>query len=211
MKPEFTWRVAREALPFFLGLAVTAAIAWWIGWIPVALGALLGALLVLAFFRDPARDTAAEPGVVLAPGDGRVVRIQPGGEGRGPAISIFLSIFNVHIQRVPVSGRVTAVERIPGRFRAAFKGEASEVNARVAVRIDTPWGAVECVQITGLVARRIVCRLQPGAEVVAGERYGLIHFGSRMDVKLPPGAVVLAEMGSRTRAGQTPLARLEAP
>ena len=208
MKPEFTWRVAREALPFFLGLVATAALAWWIGLLPVALGALFAALLVLAFFRDPERRVEADPSVVLAPADGRVVRVAPGDGNRGPVISIFLSIFNVHINRVPVSGRVASVERIPGRFRAAFKGEASDVNARVAARIETPAGPVECVQIAGLVARRIVCRLRPGDQVVAGERYGLIKFGSRMDVKLPPATSVLVEIGARTRAGITPLARL---
>ncbi len=208
MKPEFTWRVAREALPFFLGLVVIAAVAWWIGWLPVALGALLAALLVLTFFRDPERRVGADPSVVLAPADGRVVVVAPGEGSRGPVISIFLSVFNVHINRVPVSGRVASVERIPGRFRAAFKGEASDENARVAARIETPAGLVECIQIAGLVARRIVCRLKPGDHVVAGERYGLIKFGSRMDVKLPPASVVLVEVGTRTRAGITPLARL---
>jgi phosphatidylserine decarboxylase len=208
MKPEFTWRVAREALPFFLGLIAIAAAAWAIGWLPVALGALFAALLVLSFFRDPQRRAAAEPGVVLAPADGRVVRVVPSEESAGPTISIFLSVLNVHINRIPVSGRVAAVERIPGRFRAAFRSEASDVNARVVVRIETPWGMVECVQITGLIARRIVCRLQPGDEVVAGERYGLIQFGSRVDIRLPRPAVPLVELGKRTRSGITPLARL---
>jgi phosphatidylserine decarboxylase len=208
VKPEFTWRVAREALPFFAGLVVIAAVAWAIGLLPVALGALLAALLVLSFFRDPERRIAAEPGMVLSPGDGRVVRVEPNGENGGPTLSIFLSIFNVHINRVPVTGRVTAVERIPGRFKAAFRGDASELNARVLVRIETPWGPVDCVQITGLIARRIVCRLRPGDEVVAGQRYGLIQFGSRMDVKLPPPASVLVEIGERARAGRTPVASL---
>jgi phosphatidylserine decarboxylase len=208
MKPELTWRVAREALPFFLGLLAIAAAAWVLGWIPVALGTLLGALLVLSFFRDPERPAPVAPGVVVAPADGRVVRIVPSTESRDPSISIFLSIFNVHINRVPVTGRVAAVERIPGRFRAAFRGEASDVNARVVVRIETPWGTVECVQITGLIARRIVCRLKPGDEVVAGQRYGLIQFGSRMDLHLPRSTMVLVELGLRTRAGVTPMARL---
>ena len=208
MKPEFTWRVAREALPFFAGLLAIGAVAWAIGWLPVVLGALFAALLVLSFFRDPQRRIVGEPGIVLAPADGRIVRIAPPGENGGPVISTFLSIFNVHINRIPVTGRVSAVERIPGRFRAAFRGDASDVNARVVVRIETAWGPVDCVQITGLVARRIVCRLQPGDEVVAGQRYGLIQFGSRMDVRLPSPATVVADLGTRTRAGMTPLARL---
>lgn len=208
MKPEFTWRVAREALPFFLGLLAIAALAWFIGWLPVALGALAAALLVLSFFRDPERRVGTEAGLVLSPADGRVVRIVPPKGGRGPTISIFLSVLNVHINRIPISGRVTAVERIPGRFKPAFRNDASDVNARVIIRIETLWGTVECVQITGLIARRIVCRLRPGDEVVAGERYGLIQFGSRVDVSLPRPATLMVETGRRTRSGITPLARL---
>lgn len=209
MRPEFTWRVAREALPFFVGLLGISAAAWALGSLPVALGALFGALLVLAFFRDPERRIVAEPGVVLAPADGRVARIVPESEGSGPTISIFLSIFNVHINRVPIAGRVVAVEQTAGGFRAAFRDDASEENARVTVRIDTTWGEVDCVQIAGLVARRIVCRLKPGDQVETGERYGLIQFGSRVDVRLPAGATLLVHGGQRTRAGVTPLGRLE--
>lgn len=200
--------MAREALPFFVGLLAVAATAWAFGWLAVALGGLLVAVLVLAFFRDPGRRVEAEPGTVLAPADGRVVRIVPPVDGAGSSISIFLSIFNVHINRVPIGGRVVAVEREAGRFGAAFRDEASDTNARVRVRIETRWGDVECVQITGLVARRIVCRLRPGDEVESGERYGLIHFGSRVDVLLPEEANVLVEVGVSTRAGVTRLARL---
>lgn len=208
MSPAFTWRVAREALPFFVGVLAVAAAAWALGWVVVALGALVAAVLVLAFFRDPERAVTAEPGLVLAPADGRVVRILDSTEDRGPVVSLFLSIIDVHINRVPVTGRVGAVERVGGGFQAAFRDEASDHNARVRVRIETPWGPVECVQIAGLVARRIVCRLRPGDDVVAGERYGLIQFGSRVDVRLPRRAALLVEVGRRTRAGMTPLARL---
>jgi phosphatidylserine decarboxylase len=208
VSPAFTWRVAREALPFFVGVLAVAAAAWALGWVAVALGALIAAVLVLAFFRDPERAVAAEPGLVLAPADGRVVRILDSTEDRGPVVSLFLSIIDVHINRVPVTGRVGAVERVGGGFQAAFRDEASDHNARVRVQIETPWGPVECVQIAGLVARRIVCRLRAGDDVVAGERYGLIQFGSRVDVRLPRRAALLVEVGRRTRAGMTPLARL---
>ena len=209
-RPSFL-RFAGEALPFFVGLVAIAAAAWAIGWVPVALGALFAAFLVLSFFRDPERGVPDEAGVILSPADGRVVRIQESEAGRGPTISIFLSVFNVHINRVPISGRVTAVERIGGGFKAAFRDDASHRNARVRVRIESAHGDVDCVQIAGLVARRIVCRLQPGDEVVAGSRYGLIQFGSRVDVGLPAGAEVLVAVGHRTRAGVTPLARLGGP
>jgi phosphatidylserine decarboxylase len=206
--PELTWRFAREALPFFVGLLAIAATAWALGWPLVALGSLLAAFLALAFFRDPERRTRADPGVVLAPADGRVVRVLSPAQGRGAVISIFLSIFNVHINRVPVSGQVVAVERSPGGFKPAFREDASERNAHVAVRIETPWGIVECVQIVGLLARRIMCRLKPGDRIEAGQRYGLIQFGSRVDVRLPATAAVLVEIGRRTRAGVTVLAHL---
>lgn len=218
MRPEFTWRFAREAGPFLLALTALAAAlglaAWltgalWLGW--AAIGALVAAVLVTAFFRDPERRSPPEEGVVLAPADGRIVRIAPPEDGRGPAISIFLSVFNVHINRIPISGTVAGVEYRKGQFRAAFKGEASIDNERLTVAIATPRGVVESIQIAGLLARRIVCRARVGDRVRAGERYGLIQFGSRVDVTLPGGADVLVALGERTRAGVTPLARLAAP
>jgi phosphatidylserine decarboxylase len=206
--PELTWRFAREGLPFFVGLLAVAATTWALGWPAAALGALLAAVLVVAFFRDPERRAEAEPNIVLAPADGRVARILPSSDGKGPVISIFLSIFDVHINRAPVSGEVVAVEQKPGRFRAAFRENASENNAHVAVHIQTPWGVVECVQIVGLIARRIVCRLKAGDRVEAGQRYGLIQFGSRVDLRLPAATAILVEVGRRTRSGVTALARL---
>ncbi|MFN2383582.1 MAG: phosphatidylserine decarboxylase [Gemmatimonadota bacterium] len=218
MRPEFTWRFAREAGTFLLLLSALAAglgvAAWltgerWLVW--AAFGTLITAVLVTAFFRDPERRSPTGKDLVLAPADGRIVRIAPPESGRGPAISIFLSVFNVHINRIPISGEVTRVEYRPGRFRAAFKGEASIDNERLILTITTPRGVVESIQIAGLLARRIVCHARVGDQVRAGERYGLIQFGSRVDVSLPSGTTVLVALGARTRAGVTPLARLAVP
>ncbi len=210
MKPEFTWRVAREAWGLALVLAALAGVGWVVGWAWVAVVAVVALLLVLAFFRDPRRMVPGEPGLAVAPGDGRVVRVDPAGvDSGGPRVSIFLSIFNVHVNRVPIGGEVVSVERTAGRFGAAFRDAASEENERVTVRIATEFGPVEVVQVAGLVARRIVCRLAPGDRVRTGERYGLIQFGSRLDVVLPPSAEPLVAVGQRTRGGTTALARFD--
>lgn len=218
MRPEFTWRFAREAGRFLLLLAALAGglgvAAWLTDSRPLLWAAfvtLVAAVLVTAFFRDPERRSPSDESLVLAPADGRIVRIAPPEGGRGPAISIFLSVFNVHINRIPISGEVTRVEYTPGRFHAAFKGEASIDNERLTLAITTPRGVIESIQIAGLLARRIVCHARVGDRVRSGERYGLIQFGSRVDVTLPSGAEVLVALGARTRAGVTPLARLAAP
>lgn len=208
MRPELTLRVAREAWLLVALLAVLALVAWWtgLGWVAAAVA--IGALAIMAFFRDPDRSGSDDQALVLAPADGRVIELRPSADDRGPAISIFLSIFNVHINRAPVSGEVVSVERTRGGFRAAFKEEASTMNERVAVTFRSRFGDIVCAQVAGLVARRIVCRVRPGQKVSAGERYGLIQFGSRVDLILPPGAALLIEQGTRTRAGVTPVARL---
>ncbi len=208
MRPEFTWRVAREAW-LLVALLVVLAVASWLtdlGWLAAA--AVVAALAIMAFFRDPDRVIPGDPALVLAPADGRVIDIRPPSSEEGTMIGIFLSIFNVHINRAPVSGEVIEVERTRGGFQAAFRGESSEENERVSVTIRTAWGDVVCTQVAGFVARRIICRLRPGQRVRAGERYGLIQFGSRIDLGLPPGGELLVARGDRTRAGVTPIVRL---
>ena len=200
--------MAREAWPLTLALAVLAAVLWWVGWTWAAAAALLAVALVLAFFRDPHRSIPPDAAIVVAPADGRVVEARPADRERRAAISIFLSIFNVHITRAPVSGEVVSVERTRGGFRAAFRDQAGAENERVAITIRSRGGDVVCTQVAGFVARRIVCRARPGDQLEAGQRYGLIQFGSRMDLDLPAGTVLLVERGDRTRAGLTPVARL---
>jgi phosphatidylserine decarboxylase len=179
--------------------------------------AVLATAATAAFFRAPRRVPPPLTGVVLAAADGTVAtvgEVAPPAELGLPAagvprVSVFLSVLDVHVQRVPVEGRVVAVEYTPGAFLSADLDKASEDNERNAVLIETASGdRVGVVQIAGLLARRIVCDLAVGNEVAAGETYGLIRFGSRVDVYLPPGARVTVAPGQRTIGGETVLAAL---
>jgi phosphatidylserine decarboxylase len=198
--------IAIEGWPFILpGFALVGLFAL-LQWRAAAGGALGLALFVTWFFRDPARSLPSDPGTLVSPADGRVIEILPQNDG-GARISIFLSIFNVHVNRSPVAGEVIDVTRRPGRFLAAWKPEASSDNAQASVTVRTPHGDVRFVQITGLIARRIVCHLTPGARVERGQRYGLIRFGSRVDVYLPPAAEPSVRVGDRVRGGADVIAR----
>ena len=188
---------------------------------------LLGVLLLpvtiwcIAFFRDPDRQTPQERGLIVSPADGKLLPIVEAppppelGLGDTPRIrlSIFMNVFNVHVNRNPVSGRVMAVAYRPGKFFNASFDKASIHNERMAIRV-RPEGAtgsdqdLVVVQIAGLVARRIVCDLGQGQEVQRGARFGMIRFGSRLDVYLPPGAAVKIAPGSITVAGETVLAEM---
>ena len=169
------------------------------------------------FFRHPPRTPPTRPGLVVSPADGLVCLIEdaapPPELGLGtnpvPRISIFLSLFDAHVQRIPVGGEVLAVEHRPGTFHSAEMAAASEDNERNSVVIRTPEGhEVVVVQIAGLIARRIVCDLQAGDTVTIGQTYGLIRFGSRLDTYLPAGSELVIELGQRALAGETVLARL---
>ena len=169
------------------------------------------------FFRHPPRVPPTRPGLVVSPADGLVCLIEnaplPAELGLGsepvPRISVFLSLFDAHVQRVPVGGEVLAVEHRPGSFHSAELAAASEDNERNSVLIRTPEGHhVAVVQIAGLVARRIVCDLHPGDTVNIGDTYGLIRYGSRLDTYLPVGSEIIIESGQRALAGETVLARL---
>ncbi len=197
----------------FLILAVSLGLAWrplfWVG--------LLLTLWCAWFFRDPARVTPIDARLVVSPCDGRVVSVRPRrpppelglGEGERPCVGIFMNVFDVHVNRTPVPGRVEARVHHPGRFLNASLDKASDENERMSWRIETPDGhRVGLVQIAGLVARRIVPFVEPGARLEAGERIGLIRFGSRCDVYLPEGTVPLVLPGQRTVAGETVLAEL---
>ena len=193
--------IARDAAPYVGGFAAAALLSFvyvsaWLGvfW----LGLLLG---VLFFFRDPQRAYSGPEGPVLAPADGRVVQIRE--EGERKTLSIFLSVLDVHVNRAPVSGRVERVEYKRGRFQAAFRPGASAENERNAITIRSAVGPVTAIQIAGLLARRIVCTLHEGDEVRAGDRIGLIKFGSRVDVLVPPSVDWTVQVGSRVRAGVT--------
>ncbi|MDT7710905.1 MAG: phosphatidylserine decarboxylase [Pseudonocardiales bacterium] len=183
-------------------------------------GTVPGALATVAtaaFFRAPRRVRPPVDGVVLAPADGTVATVSdvlPPEEldlprVPMPRVSVFLSVLDVHVQRIPVDGRVRAVVYRPGVFLSADLDKASEDNERNAVVVESTDGAVVAVvQIAGLLARRIVCQVKPGDEVAAGEIYGLIRFGSRVDTYLPPGSRVRVAVGQRTIGGETVLADL---
>jgi len=197
--------IASEGWPLILPVFAAAALCLLLHWRAAAAVALALALFVTWFFRDPARAIPGDPAAIVSPADGRVIEIATG--AGGTRISIFLSIFNVHVNRTPVAGEVVEVVRRPGKFLAAWKHEASSDNAQAAVTVRTPRGDVRFVQVAGLVARRIICRLAPGDRVGRGERYGLIRFGSRVDLHLPPGAEPAVRVGDRLRGGADVIAR----
>jgi phosphatidylserine decarboxylase len=202
----------------FVGLfAVGAALLFWM-WEPLGwLGLILTAWCAY-FFRDPARVTPNRPGLVISPADGMVQMIQPAippaelGMDQRPLtrISIFMNVFDVHVNRAPVDGEVVALAYRPGKFVNAALDKASEHNERQSIHLRARDGLDICVvQIAGLVARRIRCDLSAGRNVRAGERFGLIRFGSRVDVYLPDGIAPLACVGQRAVAGETVLADLK--
>lgn len=206
-------KFARDGLPSIAFLiAATAAVALvFESKIPaLILGAL--AALTLWFYRDPDRAAPEREGAFLSPADGRVVEIS-GAEHpfTGPAlkVGIFMNLFSVHVNRAPCTGRVDYLEYVPGKKIAAFAPKASEVNERHYVGLSTPHGPVMMVQIAGLVARRIVCRLARGDVLEAGQRYGMIRMGSRVDVYLPKEAALTVRVGDKVYAGASCLGVME--
>ena len=198
--------VAAEGWPFILPPAAAACIMAVMGWAGAATVFAVVALAFLGFFRDPDRIAPDLPGAVLAPADGRVMVLTEALDPWvGPAVrvSIFLSPLDVHVNRAPIGGLVKNVEYVAGRFLAAYRPEASEQNERCAVSLDGDRARVTVTQISGVVARRIVCRVRPGDTVRAGERYGLIRFGSRTDLVLPRGTDLRVRVGDRVRGGES--------
>jgi phosphatidylserine decarboxylase len=198
--------VAAEGWPFILPPAAAACIMAAMGWVGAAAGFGVLALAFLAFFRDPDRTAPELPGAVLAPADGRVMVLTEALDPWvGPAVrvSIFLSPLDVHVNRAPIGGLVKNVEYVAGRFLAAYRPEASEQNERCAVSLDGDRARVTVTQISGVLARRIVCRVRPGDTLRAGQRYGLIRFGSRTDLVLPRGTELRVRVGDRVRGGES--------
>ncbi|MCP3978957.1 MAG: phosphatidylserine decarboxylase [bacterium] len=160
-------------------------------------------LFTFWFMRDPTRSPPDEPGVLISPADGKILKTGL------DKISVFMNVFNVHVCRTPLAGVVRSVQHTPGRFLAAWRDDASEHNERTRIEIVPEAGEpLIFTLVAGLVARRIVCRVRPGDELVAGQRVGLIRFGSRVDVRLPPGGEVAVRPNQRVFAGRTILARL---
>ena len=203
--------IAREGWPFVLGPAAVAAGLWLTGRRGLAAPFAAASLASLGFFRDPEREVAAAANAVLAPADGTVREVvEEEDEWVGPAIrvSIFLSPLDVHVNRAPIGGLIVATNHQRGRFLAAWKSEASRVNERCVIHLQGDNARVTVVQIAGMAARRIVCRVRGGDKVAAGERIGMIRFGSRTDCLMPRGTDVRVRPGQRVVAGVTLLGLL---
>jgi phosphatidylserine decarboxylase len=200
---------AKEGIPFIGSAVGGTLLAGWLGWTFVAVGAAILTLFVSWFFRNPSRVVPQGPRVVVAPGDGKVIAIQEEFEprfikARSIRISIFLNVFDVHINRLPCEGIIEDIQYQPGLFLVASKPDATLRNEQNALMIRTAQDAkVLCVQVAGLIARRIVCWISPGDRAVRGERFGLIRFGSRMDTFFPVGTAIKVAVGDRVKGGET--------
>lgn len=201
-----------------VSLLLAAAILLWLLWPNggTAIFSLFAAglwLLVLYFFRDPNRKVVDDPGLVVGPGDGEIVEISRERETRYLnadiiRISMFLSITDVHVQRVPLGGTIKTVDHQPGKFLQAFKPEASDVNEYIGMVIESEYGTLLVKQIAGILARRCVNYAKPGDIVTTGQRFGLIRFSSRIDLFLPANVEILASVGTKVYGGLTPIARI---
>jgi phosphatidylserine decarboxylase len=206
--------IAREGWPFIIALLGVAVL----GLVTIPMGgwfflALTG--FVAYFFRDPERAIPMEAGLLLAPADGKIVAVSPQ-QGNpswpsGTLVSIFLSVFDVHVNRAPMSGTVVDVRYQPGKFLPAFHAAASAMNEQNVVTLQAGDTRVLIKQVAGILARRIVCRVQAGDMLSAGERFGLIRFGSRVDILIPPVFAVHVSLGQRVRGGESVLASQSKP
>lgn len=204
---------AREGYPWILGLGAASLILGLLD-LQVMGGATLGLTLFVAFFfRDPHRHSPDDDGLILSPADGRVVTVES--DARNPSapappcvrVGIFLSPLNVHVNRMPVAGRVADIAYRAGKFRAAFAADAADVNERNTVSLEDARGRrLVLVQIAGMLARRIVCRVRRGEQVRQGDRYGMIMLGSRVDLYCPAEAELRIDVGQRVKAGETVIA-----
>ena len=198
-------KIARDGIPAITFLALCAGAFAFLSWIPCAVMCVILAV-VAWFFRDPERSADYADGNFYSPADGKVVEISECEHkftGHSVKVGIFMNLFSVHVNRTPCTGRVDYLEYVPGKKIAAFSPKASEINERNFVGLSTQWGAVMMVQIAGLMARRIVCRLRRGDVLEAGQRYGMIKLGSRVDLYLPADTVIRVKVGEKVRAGET--------
>jgi phosphatidylserine decarboxylase len=194
-------------LPAFLAIMLFVGAYWYVGTIFAVVSVLMA-----FFFRDPHREPPSEPGVIVAPADGRITRIRslaPERAGAPTIVSIFLSPFDVHINRAPIAGRITDLSYSKGKFLMATNNNASFVNEQNSLTIEGESVTVVCKQIAGILARRIVCWKHKGDRVALGERFGMIKFGSRTDLVLPGMVKVTVEEGMRVRGGTSIVGRIQ--
>ncbi len=207
-----------EGYPFIGGFALASLILFWL-WSPLGWIGTILTLWCVYFFRDPVRVTPARDGLIVSPADGRISLVTQAvppkelelGDRPLPRVSVFMSVFDCHVNRSPVTGRIERIAYRPGKFVNADLDKASEDNERNGLVLATAGGRIGVVQIAGLVARRIVSFVKQGQSVSAGERFGLIRFGSRVDVYLPEGVRPLVAEGQTSLAGETVIADLKAP
>lgn len=203
--------ILRDGFPFILVPLALALALLAFGYYAAGIALLGIALFMAAFFRNPRRITPDDADIVVAPADGKVTRVEklnPEEADSPTVISIFLSVFDVHINRAPIAGKITNIVYTKGRFVAATRGDASLINEQNALTIEGKRMTVVCKQIAGVLARRIVCRKQTGDTVELGERFGLIKFSSRTDLVLPASVKVSIKVGERVRGGVTVIGRL---
>ncbi len=205
--------VAKEGYPF-IGLGVFATVFFaLISWDPVAWLCFLATIFTLSFFRDPERFIPPEKNLIVSPADGKILLVKqieenPFTEGPATKVSIFMNVFNVHVNRLPASGTVDKVLYRPGKFYSADTEKSALHNEYCGTVLTLESGhKIGCVQVAGLIARRIVCWLEPGDTVSKGKRYGLIRFGSRVDLYLPPEFEIQVEPHRKVRAGETVIAK----
>ncbi len=202
--------VAKEGVPFILSGVILSGIFYLFNLRVLASILALLSIFIVWFFRDPNRAVPSESGAVLTPADGKVMVIKEVEAQESPIgipaklVSIFMSIFNVHVNRMPVSGRIVDIKYSPGRFIPANKEDASRKNEQNMITLETDNGSkVAVVQVAGLIARRIVCWVRKGEVLRAGDRFGLIRFGSRVDLYLPYKSRIIVNKNDRVKAGET--------
>jgi len=200
--------IVKDAIRFLVPLFVSALLAYLLGLYLATFLVLLLAAFVAFFFRNPKREIPADPRVIVSPADGRVVKVER--VGNVTKLSIFLSIFNVHVNRSPIAGRIEAIDYKSGKFKAAFNHAASVENERNVIMVSQGDIKIVFTQIAGLVARRIVCWKKVGDTVAKGELIGLIRFGSRVDVLFPAGTDATVEKGMRVRGGSSQIGLIRA-
>lgn len=206
--------IVAEGFPFIFTLIIATLILACFGFATAAIICFIAAVFVAWFFRNPERKASEKKGSVLSPADGRIIKIENAEvedliRGHFIKISIFMNVFNVHVNRIPYSGTVKLIRYKKGRFISANFDKASSLNEQNAIVINTDEGMeILTVQIAGLIARRIVCWIKEGMRVERGERFGLIRFGSRLDVYLPGGSTINVQMGDKVKAGETRLGDL---
>ena len=207
--------VAGAGYPFIFVAAFTTVILALLGLTTLTIIGLVVTLCICGFFRDPDRVIPDEEGVVVSPADGKVIIAGPVEQSPyydGPAfkISVFMSVFNVHVNRVPFSGKVNSIDYYPGKFFSANLDKASQQNEHNAVSIEMDNGKPLCVvQIAGLIARRIICYINPGDQLLRGQRFGLICFGSRLDIFLPTEINLKVAVGDKVKAGTSILGQFD--